>query len=322
MGEFLTILPAIVTHGGAWDVVRNLVEPNKVGIRQSVVAGIEVLKDECSALDAVEAAIRVLEDDDSFNAGIGSVLTLDGHIEMDAAIMDGKTLRAGAVGSVTNVRHPITLARKIAEETIHVFLVGKGADNFARAVCAQEVCTFGDLVVERRKKLWEDINERMGDKLVDGYLKSQVELLDKYPLLKNMPLDTVGAVAIDINGDIVAGTSTGGMPMKLAGRVGDAPLIGCGTFADNKSCGVSATGHGESIIKTTLAKTTAALIEENDLTAQKAADAAIDFLWTKVGGKGGVIVIDKNGNVGLSYNTTKMPRAWMNTEMSDPNLAI
>jgi len=314
--------PAIVVHGGAWDVSRELVGPNKTGIGQAALAGIEVLKAEGNALDAVEAAIRVLEDDDSFNAGIGSVLTLDGHIEMDAAIMDGSTLKAGAVGSVTNVRHPISLARKIAEETIHVFLVGKGADDFARAVCAEEVCTFDELVIERRKKLWEDINERMGDKLVDGYLKAQVELLDKYPLLKNMPLDTVGAVAIDINGDIVAGTSTGGMPMKLAGRVGDSPLIGCGTFADNKSGGVSATGHGESIIKTTLAKTTVTLIEENGLTAQNAADAAIDFLWTKVGGKGGVIVIDKNGNVGLSYNTTKMPRAWMNIEMSDPDVAI
>jgi beta-aspartyl-peptidase (threonine type) len=313
--------PAIVVHGGAWDVSRELVGPNKTGIGNAVIAGFEVLKDEGSALDAVEAAIRVLEDDDSFNAGVGSVLTLDGHIEMDAAIMDGKTLRAGAVGSVTNVHHPISLARKIAEETIHVFLVGKGADNFARAVCAEEICTFGELVVERRKKLWEDINERMGDKLVDGYLKLQVDLLEKYPLLKNIPLDTVGAVAIDLNGDVAAGTSTGGMPMKLAGRVGDSPLIGCGTYADNESGGVSATGHGESIIKTTLAKTTCGLIE-NGLTAQEAADTAIDFLWTKVGGKGGVIVIDKNGNVGLSYNTAKMPRAWMNSEMSDPEVVI
>ncbi len=313
--------PAIVVHGGAWDVSRELVGPNKTGIGHAAIAGIEALKDEGNALDAVEAAIRILEDDDSFNAGIGSVLTLDGHIEMDAAIMDGKTLLAGAVGSVSNVRHPISLARKIAEETIHVFLVGKGADNFARAVCAQEVCTFGELVVERRKKLWEDINERMGEKLVDGYLKAQVELLDKYPLLKNVPLDTVGAVAIDMNGDIAAGTSTGGMPMKLSGRVGDSPLIGCGTYADNDSGGVSATGHGESIIKTTLAKTTCALIERGH-NAQKAADVAIDFLWTKVGGKGGVIVIDKNGNVGLSYNTKKMPRAWMNSEMPDPEVAI
>jgi beta-aspartyl-peptidase (threonine type) len=315
------MLAAIVVHGGAWDVSSELIKPNKAGIKQAVLAGIDILKAEGSALDAVEVAIRVLEDDDSFNAGTGAVLTLDGHIEMDAAVMDGKTLRAGAVGSVTNVRHPISLARKIAEETIHVFLVGKGADNFAKAVCAEEVCTFGELVVERRKRLWEDINERMGDKLVDGYLKAQVELLDKYPLLKNMPLDTVGAVAIDINGDIAAGTSTGGMPMKLSGRIGDSPLIGCGTYADNDSGGVSATGHGESIIKTTLAKTTCALIERG-LTAQKAADTAIDFLWTKVGGKGGVIVIDKNGDVGLSYNTKKMPRAWMNTKMSYPELSI
>ncbi len=314
-------VPAIVVHGGAWDVSRELVGPNKTGISHAAIAGIEVLKAEGNALDAVEAAIRILEDDDSFNAGIGSVLTLDGHIEMDAAIMDGKTLKAGAVGSVSNVRHPISLARKIAEETIHVFLVGKGADDFARAVCAQEVCSFGELVVERRKKLWEDINERMGDKLVDGYLKAQVELLDKYPLLKNVPLDTVGAVAIDKNGDIAAGTSTGGMPMKLSGRIGDSPLIGCGTYADNDSGGVSATGHGESIIKTTLAKTTCDLIERGH-NAQKAADVAIDFLWTKIGGKGGVIVIDKNGNVGLSYNTTKMPRAWMNTEMSTPEVTI
>ncbi|WP_287586274.1 isoaspartyl peptidase/L-asparaginase [Candidatus Borrarchaeum sp.] len=314
-------MPAIVVHGGAWDVSRELVGPNKTGISHAAIAGIEVLKAEGNALDAVEAAIRILEDDDSFNAGIGSVLTLDGHIEMDAAIMDGKTLKAGAVGSVSNVRHPISLARKIAEETIHVFLVGKGADDFARAVCAQEVCSFGELVVERRKKLWEDINERMGDKLVDGYLKAQVELLDKYPLLKNVPLDTVGAVAIDKNGDIAAGTSTGGMPMKLSGRIGDSPLIGCGTYADNDSGGVSATGHGESIIKTTLAKTTCDLIERGH-NAQKAADVAIDFLWTKIGGKGGVIVIDKNGNVGLSYNTTKMPRAWMNTEMSTPEVTI
>jgi beta-aspartyl-peptidase (threonine type) len=315
------MLAAIIVHGGAWDVSSELIEPNKAGIRQAALAGIETLKAEDSALDAVEVAIRVLEDDDSFNAGLGSVLTLDGHIEMDAAIMDGKTLSAGAVGSVTNVRHPISLARKIAEETIHVFLVGKGADNFAKAVCAEEVCTFGELIVERRKKLWEDITERMGDKLVDEYLKSQVNLLEKYPLLKNMPLDTVGAVAIDINGDIAAGTSTGGMPMKLAGRVGDSPLIGCGTFADNKSGGVSATGHGESIIKTTLAKTTCALIESG-LTAQKAADAAIDFLWTKVGGKGGVIIIGRHGDVGLSYNTKKMPRAWMNSEMSSPEISL
>ena len=154
------MLPAIVVHGGAWDVSSELVEPNKTGIKQAALAGIEILKAEGNALDAVEAAIRVLEDDDSFNAGTGSVLTLDGRIEMDAAIMDGRTLRAGAVGSVTNIRHPISLARKIAEETIHVFLVGKGADIFAKAVCAEEVCTFGELVVERRKKLWEDINER------------------------------------------------------------------------------------------------------------------------------------------------------------------
>ena len=315
------MLAAIVVHGGAWDVSSELIDPNKAGIRKATLAGIEILKAEGSALNAVEAAIRILEDDDSFNAGTGSILTLNGYIEMDAAIMDGKTLMAGAVGSVTNVRHPISLARKIAEETIHVFLVGKGADNFAKAVCAEEVCTVDEILVERRKRLWEDINQRMGDKLVDGYLKAQVDLLEKYPLLKNMPLDTVGAVAIDINGDIAAGTSTGGMPMKLAGRIGDSPLIGCGTYADNESGGVSATGHGESIIKTTLAKTTCALIE-NGLTAQKAADTAINFLWTKIAGKGGVIVIDKNGNVGLSYNTTKMPRAWMNTEMLQPDVSI
>jgi len=313
------IVPAVVVHGGAWDVSSELIGPNKSGIMEAVLAGISVLKAEGNALDAVEAAIRVLEDNESFNAGVGSVLTLDGRIEMDAAVMCGKKLEAGAVGSLTSVLHPISVARRVMEETIHVFLVGEGADKFAKAVCAQEICDFGELLIERRKKLWEDINERMGDKLVDGYLKAQADLLDRYPLL--MPQDTVGAVAIDFKGDIAAGTSTGGMPMKLAGRIGDAPLIGCGTFADNKSGGVSATGHGESIIKTNLAKTTCALIEDG-LSAQKAADTAIDFLWTKVGGKGGVIVIDKNGDVGLSYNTTKMPRAWMNTEMSDPDVAI
>ena len=306
-------------HGGAWDVSSELIKANTTGIKKAVLAGMTILKEAGSALDAVEEAIRVLEDDPSFNAGVGSVLTLDGYIEMDAAIMDGKTLNAGAVGCITNVRHPISVARRVLEETIHIFLVGKGAELFAKAVCPQELCSFDELLVERRQRLWESIKENMGDRLVKGYLKAQADLLDKYPLLLHK--DTVGAVAIDVNGDIAAGTSTGGMPMKLAGRVGDSPLIGCGTYADNNSGGVSATGHGEAIIKTVLARTTCALLESG-YTAQKAADTSIDILWRKVGGRGGVIVIDKNGNVGMSYNTARMPRAWMNSAMSCPEVFI
>ena len=287
----------IIVHGGAWKIPRNLKKPCLEGVERAAKLAMNCLLDDNSALDAVEAAVKCMENNPTFDAGVGSVLNAEGEIELDAAIMDGKTLNAGAVAAVRNIRNPISLARKVMENSNHVFLVGEGANKFA---VIQGFEKFDGLVVKRELDRWKKLHEKYR-----GTMKFSE---------KN---GTVGAVAIDAHGNIAAATSTGGIPFKLPGRVADSCLIGCGLYADNQVGGVSATGYGESIIKIVLSKIICELLGKG-LTAQKAAEEGIERLERKTNGRGGVIVLDKEGNVGISYNTPKMARAYMQEGMTVP----
>jgi beta-aspartyl-peptidase (threonine type) len=266
--------PAIIVHGGAGPIKDDSLSARRDGCKAAAMAGWQVLQEGGSALDAVEAAVVALEDNPLFNAGTGSTLNSLGKVEMDAAIMEGATLRAGAVAAVSGVKNPIKLARRILEDGRHVMLAGDGATLFAREIGFPE-CPPESLVVERERKRWESSH------------------------------GTVGCVAADSNGIFAVATSTGGIFNKLPGRVGDSPLIGCGTYASD--CGaVSCTGHGEAIIRVVLAKATVDLLT-GGLDSQSAAKQAINLLATKTRSTGGLILVDRQGKIGYARNTTHMP---------------
>jgi beta-aspartyl-peptidase (threonine type) len=292
---------AIVVHGGAWKIPRDMEKPCLEGVEKATEVAMNCLLNDSSALDAVEAAVKCMEDNPTFDAGVGSVLNAEGEIELDAAIMDGLTLNAGAVAAVRNIRNPISLARRVMEDSNHVFLVGEGANKFAALHGFEK---FDGLIIKRELDRWKKLREKY---------KGTMRFSDEN--------DTVGAVAIDVHGNIVAATSTGGIPFKLPGRVGDSALIGCGLYADNRVGGVSASGHGESIIKMALSKVVCELLGKG-LTAQKAAEEGVKRLEMKINGRGGVIVLDKKGNVGISYNTPKMARAYMTEGMKVPKSSV
>jgi len=276
--------PAILVHGGAAKVPPEILTLREEGCRKAALRGFEILKNGGSALDAVEEAVRVMEEDPIFNAGRGSVLTWEGQVEMDASIMDGLTLRAGAVGAVRNILHPISLARMVMERTPHILIVGDGALRLARLYGIEEV-PLESLITERQRAQWRNA----GSFPYEG--------------------DTVGAVAIDKDGNVAAATSTGGLVGKLPGRLGDTPLIGCGTYADNLTGAASASGIGEAIIRVVLAKTACDLLGQG-LHPQEAAQEAIKILESRVGGKGGIILIDRQGRLGWAYNTEYMSIAF------------
>jgi len=288
---------AVVVHGGAWKIPKDLEKPCLEGVERAAKLAMDCLLDDNSALDAVEAAVKCMEDNPTFDAGVGSVLNAEGEIELDAAIMDGKTLNAGAVAAVRNIKNPISLARRVMEHSNHVFLVGEGANKFAKL---QGFEKFDGLVVKRELERWKKLREKY---------RGTMKFSDQN--------GTVGAVAMDAQGNIAAATSTGGTPFKLPGRVGDSCLIGCGLYADNLIGGVSATGYGESIIKIVLSKVVCELLGKG-LTAQKAAEEGVKMLEKKINGRGGVIVLDKKGNIGIFYNTPKMARAYLKEGMSVP----
>jgi len=276
-------------------------KPCLEGVEKAARVAMNRLLDDHSALDAVEAAVKCMENNPTFDAGVGSVLNAEGEIELDAAIMDGKTLNAGAVAAVRNIRNPISLARRVMEDSNHVFLVGEGANKFAALHGFEK---FDGLMTKRELNRWRKLREKY---------RGTMRFSDEN--------DTVGAVAIDVYGNIAAATSTGGIPFKLPGRVGDSSLIGCGLYADNRVGGVSASGHGESIIKIALSKVVCELLG-GGLAAQKAAEEGVKQLERKINGRGGVIVLDKKGNVGISYNTPKMVRAYMTEEMNVPTSSV
>ncbi len=281
---------AIIVHGGAGERPGDDRDPTGAarleGVRRACAAGAEVLRRGGPALDAVEVAVRLLEDDPLFNAGTGAVLTADGEVELDAAVMDGATLRCGAVAVVKDVRNPVSLARAVMERTEHVLLAGPAASTFAREAGIPAIEN-ASLVTPAQRERWEAARR--------GAAASRT--------------GTVGAVARDLHGHLAAATSTGGMTMKRPGRVGDAPLLGCGTYADDALAAVSCTGHGERIIQLTLARHAADLVG-GGRSALEAAREAAALLAARVGGEGGLILVGPSGAPALAFNTPAMSRAW------------
>lgn len=282
--------PVIVVHGGAWGIPDRLVESNLAGVEKATKAGWAILEKTGSALDAVVAAVNVLEDDPTFDAGIGSVLTEDGTVEMDSLIMDGTSLDAGAAVGLKDVRYPIKLARKIMEETPHVMMTGEGASRIADKYGLERISQ-DELVTDEAKLEFKEWSEKAEFGSSFGH-------------------DTVGAVALDAEGNIAAATSTGGVTGKLVGRIGDVPLIGSGGYADSRVGGVSTTGHGESIMKVNLAKLVLNYVEAG-MGIQEAADKALGYMSVRVKGNGGLIALDSDGNIGAAYTTKRMVWAYI-----------
>ena len=304
---------AIVVHGGAGTIRKAERIPKVIeGVKEAALAGWHELK-RGSALDAVEEAVKVLEDNPLFNAGTGSVLTLDGKVEMDAAIMRGKTLEAGAVAGIWGVRNPISVARKVMEKTDHVLLVGEGAVKFARLLGFEEY----DPVTGERVKQWEELRRKLLETGETRHWEKLNELIRQYPEVLR---STVGAVAFD-GDEVVAGTSTGGVFLKMFGRVGDTPVIGGGTYA-NEVAGASCTGLGEVAIKLALAKSATDFVRLG-MDAQSASNAAIG-LATKYFGKDtmGIIMVDSRGNVGFAKNTKHMSYAFIRDGMNEPEAGV
>ena len=279
------VKPVIIVHGGAWGIPDRLVDANLNGVEESVKAGWKVLEAGGSALDAVVAAVNVLEDNPSFDAGIGSVLTEDRTVEMDALIMDGSNLDAGAVAGLKDVRYPIRLARKVMEETPHVMIIGEGANRLANEFGLERI-TQEELVTEEARLEFEEWSEK-------------AEYGDSFGH------DTVGSVALDSDGNIAAATSTGGVTGKKVGRVGDVPLIGSGGYADNRVGGVSTTGHGEAIMRVNLAKLVLTYMEMG-MHIQEASEKALGYMALRVKGSGGLIALDADGNMGHAFTTKRM----------------
>lgn len=299
-------MTAVVIHGGAWNIPDDLVSAHRAGVLAAANAAWDIVVEGGSALDAVVRAVTIMEDDETFDAGRGSFMNAEGEVELDASIMDGARLRAGAVAAVRNIRNPVLLARLVMEESEHILLVGEGAARFAREH-GVPLCSRDELVTPRELERWRA-------QQVNGFVT-----LDAF---RRRSGDTVGAVALDSAGNIATATSTGGTPNKYPGRVGDSPLIGIGTYADNTIGGVSTTGWGESMIRLVMAKTTVDLIERHAGDSGAAAVEAIRLLEHRVAGYGGVIAISSTGSVGIAYNTPRMARAFMTSEMSEPAVAV
>jgi beta-aspartyl-peptidase (threonine type) len=308
-----------IIHGGAGVITRGSLTPEKekelrAKLEEAVTAGYKALQAGKMSLDAVEIAIRILEDSPLFNAGKGAVFTADGKNELDSSIMDGKTLAAGAVAGLHHVKNPITLARAVMEKSPHVMMVGDGAEQFAKEQKIELVDEKYFWTQERWDALQKILKEEK-EKVKSPNPKPGISLNDLVPTarLAANRFGTVGAVALDKFGNIAAGTSTGGMTNKKYGRVGDAPIIGAGTFANNNTCGVSATGWGEFFIRVGVARDISAMMEYRALPIQQAADTVMKKVQT-LGGDGGVIAMDKFGNMAISFNSEGMYRAYINSE--------
>jgi len=304
--------PVIVVHGGAgaWTPERS--QPGLEGVKKAAELGFEILTNKGSALDSVMEAVAVMEDGGAFNAGYGSSLNIDKRVEMEASIMDGKTLKAGAVGLLQDVRNPVRLARIVMEKTDHVFVVGKGAERLVEMFGVER----REPTTELRLKYYE--NQRKA--LLEGKFKlpKLADLIKSFPEL--FTLETVGAVALDIEGDVAAATSTGGFPLKLPGRIGDSPLIGCGTYADNQVGACSATGVGEMAIRLVLAKTVCNFMESGK-GAQEAVELAINLVNRRIPdtyNSMGLIAVDVHGRVGAAHNSPNLCWTYITPETREP----
>ena len=291
----------IAVHGGAGTILRSLMTPDKEkkyteALADAVAAGYDILKKGGTSLDAVTASVVSLENFPLFNAGRGAVFTNKGTHEMDASIMNGKTLEAGAVSGVSNVQNPIMLARLVKEKSGHVFLCGKEAEQFARLM---------DLPFQPDEYFFEEGRHQQWLEVKD----SDTYQLD-HTIKDEKKFGTVGAVALDMDGNLAAATSTGGMTNKRFGRIGDTPIIGSGTYANNNTCAISCTGHGEYFIRAVVAYDISCLMEYKGLSLKEACDYVVKDKLVKFGGEGGLIAIDRHGNIELPFNSEGMYRGW------------
>ncbi|MGO4821591.1 MULTISPECIES: isoaspartyl peptidase/L-asparaginase family protein [unclassified Flavobacterium] len=304
---------AIVIHGGAGTILRKNMSPEvevqyKAKLEEAVKAGYAILKNGGSSLDAVEKTINILEDSPLFNAGKGAVFTNQGKNELDASIMDGKTLKAGAIAGVTTVKNPISLARVVMEKSEHVLLAREGAEFFAKENGLELVNPAYFYTENRYQSLLKAQEKEKADRNHSG----STSFYDPY--IKDNKFGTVGCVALDKKGNLAAGTSTGGMTNKKWGRIGDTPIIGAGTYANNATCGVSATGWGEYFIRNVVAYDISAMMEYKGLSLENAAKEVIQNKLTKLGGDGGIVAMDKDGNITMEFNTAGMYRAAIDTQ--------
>ena len=295
---------AIAIHGGAGTILRtnmtNEIEQKyKTALHESILAGENILLNSGLAIDAVEAAIRSLENNPLFNAGKGSVFSHEGEHEMDASLMNGKDLMAGAVAGVKNVKNPITLAKSVMQHSNHVFMAGHGAEVFAKQL---------NIEMAPNEYFFEQMRY---DQLIQAKANDRIDLDHVDNKFENgeKKFGTVGAVALDVFGNISAGTSTGGMTNKKHGRVGDTPIIGAGTYANNQTCAVSCTGHGEFFIRSVVAYDISCLIEYKGFSLKEACNLVVKDKLVKIGGEGGLISLDARGNIELCFNSEGMYRA-------------
>lgn len=296
---------AIAIHGGAGTLVKGMMTPElekeyKNALQFALDCGYKLLEKGASAMDAVEKAVQELENSHLFNAGKGSVFTATETHEMDASIMDGKNLKAGAVSLITGIKNPVSLARDVMEKTEHVFLAGNGAMEFAKEI-GYEIKSPDYFYDEFRHNQWMEIKD------TDSF---QLDHAKK----KDSKFGTVGAVALDEHGNIAAATSTGGMTNKKYGRVGDSPMIGAGNYANNETCAVSCTGSGEYFIRGVVAYDVSCLIEHKGMSLEEATKEVIQKRILEIGGDGGLIAIDTQGNISLEFNTEGMYRGHKNSE--------
>jgi len=302
--------PSLIVHGGAWDIPDEAIDACKSGCQRALAAGWSILSRGGHALDAIEAAIIVLEDDPVFDAGYGSHLNLDGRVECDAIVMNGATLHAGAASTLRRVKNPIRAARSILEKCPHMMLVGEGAERFA-VEHGMALCDPDELISEAEQEAWLKCRN---DKHAAEHHRGHEQ-------------GTVGAVALDKDGNLFAATSTGGTCCKLPGRVGDSPLIGCGCYADSEAGGVSCTGYGEAIMKIVMAKSAVDLLRQSPIcvdtpegascgafTANVAAREAVHLLAKRTHGHGGLILLDRHGNPGFAFNTPRMAYGYVATD--------
>ena len=286
----------IVIHGGAGTILKSSMTPEREKeytskLNEALQTGYKILENGGSSLDAVVATINIMEDSPLFNAGKGAVLTEKGVAELDASIMDGKTLKAGAVAGIKHVKNPITLARLVMDKSPHVMMIGEGAEEFAKENNI-EMVNNSYFITPNRWQQYQRMKEAQDKKV------------------KEEKHGTVGCVALDKNGNLAAGTSTGGMMMKKFGRVGDSPIIGAGTYANNNTCAISGTGHGEYFIRLSIARDISDLMAYKNLSLNEAANEVIMKKLPQLGGDGGIIAIDKNGNVAMPFNTEGMYRGY------------
>ena len=297
--------PVLVVHGGAWAIPDDMVDAHLKGVRNAIAAGWQTLHKGGSALDAVEEAVVILEDDETFDAGRGSFLNRDGKVQLDAFIMEGSTLRGGGVGCVERLRNPVRAARKILSESPHVYFVGEGAERFALEH-GIPLCDNDDLIIPREVERLRAFQAHAAQQAPDLFA----------PAISH---DTVGAIALDAEGNIAAATSTGGTLNKAPGRLGDSSLIGCGCYADNESAAASLTGWGEPIMKLVLAKWSADRVLAGNA-PEWAAQEAVNYLKSRVNGHGGIILLDSRGRFGIAHNTPRMAWAYKTTKREDSGI--